>query len=163
MAEQQLNTIVGRVDASAAIHQVLSMTGDASAEIQRRLYYPYYRFSADCQIPTLGGRKAMTVDCLVDGVDGLGATTDPYSVDTLMVPTEDLLRVTVSSDDAWRAAHRIVTHQLTRRLRMLASFDTKLESHGVIYRCFWIIRVSQSIVTVDSLTGGVQPLNLRAA
>ena len=152
-----------QVDASAAVQSIHALRGDVAGVVEQKLVYPYFRFKASCKIPTMIGKQDVAVDCLVDGINGLGATADPFITGQLLVADEDHLRPDISCDEAVKIAQRTVTHQLGKKLKMIAPFDVTLEAKGMIYRSFWIVRIGDSRVMVDSVTGGMQPLRANAA
>ena len=126
------------------------------------MVYPYYRFKAGCKIPTIIGKQDVTVDCLVDGINGLGATADPFATDQLNVTDENQLKPELSNCEAVKIAHRTVTHQLGKKLKVIAPFDVTLEATGLVYRSFWIVRIGDSRIMIDSVTGGTHPLSASA-
>lgn len=164
MANQsKLSVIQQQVDAATALHKIDGLAGVKAARIERKMYYPYYRFTANCVVPTLFGKKAMVVNCLVDGVNGLGATAGAYSSATVTAPTDALLQFVVSMQEAQRTARRTISHQLGRKLRMIASFEVDVEPQSIVYKGFWIIRTHDTLVMVDSSSGCIHPLSSRAA
>lgn len=160
---QVLSVIQQQVDAVSALCRIDALAGAATAHIERKMYYPYYRFTANCVVPTLFGKKALTVNCLVDGVSGLGATAGAYVSETETVRADALLQFDVSVQEAERAARRTVAHQLGRKLRMIASFQVEIEPQSIVYKGFWIIRTQDTLVMVDSSSGCIHPLSSRAA
>ena len=164
MADEKMLTVIReQVDASAALQNIHAARGDVAGVIEQKLFYPYYRFKADCKVPTMIGKQDVAVDCLVDGINGLGATADPFITDKLMVTDENLLHPDISRDEAVKIAQRTVTHQLGKKLKMIAPFDVTLDAKGMIYRSFWIVRIGDSRIMIDSVTGGMQPLRASAA
>ena len=158
-----ISVIRQQVDAASALRSIDALAGAATASIERKMYYPYYRFTANCAVPTLFGRKTMTVNCLVDGVSGLGATAGDFSIDSTTVLADALLQLAVSAQEAERAAHRTISHQLGRKLRMIASFKMDIEPQSIVYKGFWIVRSQGTLVMVDSSSGCIHPLRSRAA
>jgi hypothetical protein len=164
MTEQRsLSVIQQQVDAASALRSIDALSGGATATIERMMYYPYYRFTANCAVPTLFGRKAMIINCLVDGVSGLGATAGDFLLEPATVAADMLLQLAVSAQDAERAAHRTISHQLGRKLRMIATFQVEIEPQSVIYKGFWIVRSKDTLIMVDSSSGCIHPLSSRAA
>ena len=164
MTDQKMLTVMReQVDASAALQSIHELRGDVTGVVEQKLVYPYFRFKASCKIPTMIGKQDVTVDCLVDGINGLGATADPFVTDQLLVTDENHLKPELSDGEAGKIAQRTVTHQLGKKLKMIAPFDVTLDMKGMIYRSFWIVRIDDSRVMVDSVTGGMQPLRASAA
>ena len=161
--EERLTVIEQELDAKLAGRCLRIMTGDDKARFERRVFYPYHSFSADCRVPTMAGDKALRIDCLVDGINALGATSDPFTCDVMTVDAEEVMSMTVVNDEAHRAAYRILMHQMSRRLKMIASFDICLAKKGIVYKAFWILRSRNVLFMVDSVTGGMHPLRSLAA
>jgi len=158
-----LKVIREQIDASAALQSVNTMRRDITAVVEHKLVYPYFQFTARCKVPTVVGKKEVTVACMVDGVNGHGATADHFSVEEIMVPDDSRLQLGISHDEATKIAQRAVTHQLGKRLKMIAPFEVALESAGLVYRSFWIVRVGDKSVMIDSVTGAMHPLAASAA
>jgi hypothetical protein len=164
MADEKMLTVIReQFDASAALESIHAVRGDVAGVVEQKLVYPYYRFKAGCKVPTIIGRQDVVVDCLVDGINGLGATADPFSTNQLSVKTENVLQPDISNREAVKIAHRTVTHQLGKKLKMIAPFDVVLEATGLIYRSFWIVRIGDSRVMVDSVTGSMHSVCASAA
>jgi hypothetical protein len=161
--ERTLAVIREQVDPGSALQRVEGVTIGVSAVVERSVLYPYIQFTAQCTVPTMIGGKGLSIDCLVDGINGLGATADPFSTDQLVLRDEVRLQPKITNDEARRAAQRTVTHQLGKRLRMIAPFDVELEPVGTIYKRFWIIRIGKGRIMVDSVTGDMHPLSANAA
>jgi len=105
----------------------------------------------------------MSVGCLVDGINGFGATADPFSTGHAFACDEIRLQPKITNDEARRIALRTVTHRLSRQLRMIAPFDVQLEAGGIIYKRFWIIKIGSGRIMTDSVTGNMHPLSASAA
>lgn len=127
------------------------------------MVYPYYCFDASCSVPTLVGRKDISLICLVDAVNGLGATADSFEFKKETVPSEQLLPTEICSDAAAEIAQRTVTHRMGRKLRMITSFDVAIVPRGVVHKRFWIVQATDARIMVDSTTGNLHPLKLRVA
>jgi hypothetical protein len=164
MVKQKTLTVIReQFDSAAALRRIEDLTQDVSASIEQKLYYPYYGFSANCTVRTMIGRKSLSIDCLVDGINGLGATADPFVTEEIAVADEMRLLSRISHDEAVRTAQRNLTHQLSKKLKMIAPFDVTLESNGTVYRGFWIVALSNGRIMIDSVTGGIHPLSASAA
>jgi len=161
--EKLLTVIREQVDSATALQNIAGMTGGVSVVVERSVLYPYIRFTAQCSVPTMIGRKAISLDCLVDGINGLGATADPFCTDPLILCDEVRLQHRITSDAAQRTAQRTVTHQLGRQFRMIALFDVQLEAAGTIYKRFWIIKIGNGRIMTDSVTGNMHTLSAHAA
>jgi hypothetical protein len=152
-----------QIDADAARQSVAGLTNGSTVSFGGSVLYPYIRFTAECSVPTLIGRKHISVECLVDGVNGLAATADPVVADERTASDELILQTEISADAAQRSAQRTVTHQLGRKFRTIAAFDVALQPAGKIYKRFWILRVGDSRIMTDSVTGNMHQLSASAA
>ena len=161
--KEQVVVIRGALNATDALCVVASLTGDLDARVEKDVLYPYHCFDADCSIPTLAGRKRLTMICLVDAVNGLGATADNFELKSESVSAASRLETEIDAESADDIAHRTVTHRLGRKLRTITTFDVALKARGIIHKRFWIVRTSDARVMVDSTSGGLHPLKLRAA
>jgi hypothetical protein len=158
-----LKVIREQIDASAALQGINSVRGDITCVVEQKLVYPYFHFTARCKVPTVVGKKEVTIACMIDGVNGHGATADHFSTDEILVPEESRLQLGISHGEATKIAQQTVTHQLGKKLKMIAPFEVALESTGLVYRSFWIVRVGDKRVMIDSVTGAMHPLAACAA
>jgi len=158
-----LKVIREQFDAFAALQGINAVRRDICAVVEQKLVYPYFQFTARCKVPTVVGKKRVTVACMVDGVNGHGATADHFSTDEIMVPEKSRLQLGISHDEAKKIAQRTVTHQFGKKLKLIAPFEVALESSGLVYRSFWIVRVGDKRVMIDSVTGAMHPLAASAA
>lgn len=159
----RISLIRPELGAADAVRVVSSIAGSQAARIERKIYYPYFWYSADCAARTLFGKKALSINCLVDGRGGLGATTDSFEVDKPTVPHEAIMGCRTGEAQARRSAQRFVTHNLGRGLKTVGHFDVALESRGLVYKAFWLVRCEGAMVMVDSVTAAVHMLGERAA
>lgn len=160
---QQVVVVRGAINSTDALCIVASLTGDVEASVEKEMIYPYYCFGANCSVPTLAGRKEVSMLCLVDAVNGLGATADNFELKKETVCGEHLLDADIEAGEAAAIAQRTVTHRLGRKLRTITSFDVSVTSRGLVHKRFWIVRTREARVMVDSTNGGLHPLKLRAA
>lgn len=163
IATREAVIVRGAINSVEALCVVASLTGDVDASVEREIAYPYFCFDADCSLPTLAGRRPLRMVCLVDAVNGLGATADGFELEKRSLQSADLMASEIDDDEAAAIAERTVSHRLGRRLRTIASFDVSLSSRGLVYKRFWIVRSGDARVMVDSTTGGLHPLKLRVA
>jgi hypothetical protein len=160
---ETISIIHESIDSGEALRIVNSVAGSNAARIERKVFYPYFWFSAACSAPTPFGSKAISAVCLVDACNGIGATSDPVIARDTSVPADALLIPKTDEGEAQRAAHRFLSHQLGRRLRTIGNFAVELEGHGLIHKAFWLIRCGGTVVMVDSLSGCLHSLGERAA
>lgn len=160
---EQVVVVRGSITSTDALCLVSSLTGDVEVQLKPDVIYPYYCFDAICSVPTLAGRKEISLICLVDAVNGLGATADNFELKTETLAASKLLSIELDTQVASEIAQRTVTHRMGKKLRMIASFDVSLVPRGMVHKRFWIVQSSDARVMVDSTTGNLHPLKLRAA
>jgi len=153
----------GSITSTDALCLVSSLTGDMEVHLEPEVIYPYYCFDAECSVPTLVGRKDISLICLVDAVNGLGATADSFELRKETASPTRCLPVELELETAVDIAQRTVTHRMGKKLRMIASFDVSIVPRGMVHKRFWIVESRDVKVMVDSTTGSLHPLKLRAA
>lgn len=161
--QEQVVVVRGSITSTDALCLVSSLTNDVEVQLRPDVVYPYYCFDANCSVPTLIGRKDVSLICLVDAVYGLGATANKFELKTESVLAASLLPPEIEIEAATDIAQRTVTHRMGRKLRMIASFDVSIVPRGMVHKRFWIVQSSDVRVMVDSTTGNLHPLKLRAA
>lgn len=161
--QKTLDVIRGRVDLTAAIETARTMAAGAPVIAERSVLYPYLAWSAHCKVPTIAGDKCMSVNCLVDGVNGFCATADSFITDPFTPSGEVCLEPVVTRDEAGHIARRTVTHRLGKKLKMIAPFGVKPVPAGTVYKRFWIVRIGVARIMIDGVTGRVHPLKACAA
>ena len=131
---------------------------DGPAEIERRIYYPYFRFGISGLLRWLFGRRTLQTRCLVDARTGRASTADSLSLERRAAIEEDRLRGVTAPDEARRLARRYATHALGRGLRVLGNLHIDVDGGELVYRPFWIVRSGSTRVLVDAVTGELHPL-----
>ena len=164
MTEDETAVVIrGAINATDALCVVATLTGDIEASAESEMIYPYYCFDAKCTVPTMTGRKEVSMICLVDAVNGLGATADSFELKTESISADQLIGIEFEAAEAESIAMRTVTHRLGRKLRTITSFEVDITPRGLVHKRFFIIRTADARVMVDSTNGGLHPLKLRAA
>lgn len=164
MSKRETITLIRESLGSAdALRIVNRIAGSRVAGIDRKIYYPYFWFSANCSVQTLFGNRPISATCLIDGCNGMGATADPITVSETSVPEDAILNARRGAKEARSVAHRFLGHCLGRRLRTIGHFNVELEARGLIYKAFWLVRCGDTLVLVDSLSGCLHTLGRRAA
>ena len=126
--DNRIVMIRGSFNATDALCVVASLTGEADAQVEKDVIFPYYCFDASCMAPAAAGRKDVSVICLVDAVNGLGATADSFELKKEPVKASRLMDLTIDDEHARRIAERTVTHRLSKSFRAIADFDVRLTS-----------------------------------
>jgi hypothetical protein len=160
---EQVVVVRGSITSTDALCLVSSLTSDVEVTLKPEVIYPYYCFDANCSVPTMAGRKEISLICLVDAVNGLGATADNFELKTETLSSAKLLPIELDTQMAIDIAQRTVTHRMGKKLRMIASFEVSIVPRGIVHKRFWIVQSSDVRVMVDSTTGNLHPLKLRAA
>lgn len=153
----EIGVMRASLDRGAARSLVAELSG-GPAEIERRVYYPYFRFGVSGLLRWLFGSRTLRTECLVDARTGRASTADSLSVDRLMVVDEERLAAVKAPDEADRLARRYATHALGRGLRVLGNLHIQLDGGELVHRPFWIVRSDSTRVLVDAVTGELHPL-----
>lgn len=163
MRKRVVNVMPCEVDAATAI-EAARRPGDAvKVGIERQVWYPYFSFDASCRVPTLVGRRAVSIPCLVDAINGVAMTCDRFQPEAVHIDGSTLLAADIASEQAAAAAERAVAHQLGKRARMIAEFRVELDRPRLVYRRFWVVRAGERLSMVDSVSGALQSLQVTAA
>lgn len=152
--------IVGGLGRGEAENVVRTAVRDASVTAERKLFYPYYAVELRYAAPTLFGRSTFRIACLVDARAGLGATTDPFELETLEPSPRDIVAPCVDEPEAEHIAKRYTGYVLRNRRRALVAPTVDVVACALVYKPFWIVTHEASgPVLVDGLTGGFYPLS----
>lgn len=154
-----IRTAVGHAEAV----DILKSASPISAEVERRLFYPFRFVSLRCSTRTLLGESAMRVACLVDARTRLCATADPFELEELAASHDEILEATLDELDSRRIAERYVAYVVRRRRKALANPKLEVLESVLVYKPFWIVGCSegnsrQFRVLVDGVTGGFHPI-----
>lgn len=161
--DNRIVMIRGSFNATDALCVIASLTGEVDAKVEKEVIYPYYCFDASCSAPAAAGRKDLSVLCLVDAVNGLGATADSFELKKEPVKASKIMDLAIDDEHARQIAERTVTHRLGKAFRAIADFDVQLNPRGLVHKRFWVVRTSETRLLVDSTTAGWLPLTLKAA
>lgn len=155
-----IRTAVSETD---AISLVAALSGSSDVQVETTQYFPYFSFAGRCTLPGLFRKRQTEVRCLIDAVNGHGATADRFDVDHEMLVDSSTIAVNLSAAEATEAAQRVVTHSLGRNLRVIARFKPEFDAAKLVYKKFWIVGNGQIRALVDSADGSMHPLRVRAA
>ena len=161
--DNRIVMIRGSFNATDALCVVASLTGEGDARVEKEVIYPYFCFDARGSAPAAAGGKQIPVLCLVDAVNGLGATADSFELKKESVKPSKIMESCIDDDHARRIAQRTVTHRLGKVFRTIADFEVELSPRGLVHKRFWVVRTSEARLLVDSTTAGWMPLKLKAA
>ena len=155
-----IRTAVSETD---AIRLVAALSGSSDVYVETTQYFPYFSFAGRCTLPGLFGKRQTDVRCLIDAVNGHGATAGRFDVDHEVLVDSSKIAVKLTAAEATAAAQRIVTHSLGRNLRVIARFEPVFDAATLVYKKFWIVGDGQIRALVDSVDGSMHPLRVRAA
>ena len=158
ITKEVIRAIKHNIDGRSAEQLIQSIAPEDEVEMIQKFYYPYYCFKANCDIPTLRGRRKIATQCLVDGRNGLGATADPFIENFEEVEIDSVIKVCSDQDKLKQSAFRYLTHSLGRRFKALTNFNVAIISQRLVYKLFWGIRFGNQFVIIDSMTGLIHPL-----
>ena len=159
----RLAVIKGEVTASDAVQIVAVLSGSSDVHVESTQHFPYYSFAGNCTLPSLFGKRRMYVRCLIDAVNGHGATADPFEVEHLDHRELNDISIKVSEEEAAASAQRVITHSLGRNLRVISRFDPVFDVPTLVYKKFWIVGDGHVRALIDSTDGNMHPLRVKAA
>jgi len=146
------------LDAEAARQRVARLQDCAGACVERRVYYPFFRYGVSARVRWLFGHERLEFDCVVDARNGRAASADELTVDDLVVGDDECMRAVTGEADARHSAQRYAAHSLGKAMRMLGNFNLSLDARGLVHRPYWIVRTGTIRVLVDAVTGDLHPL-----
>ena len=158
ITKEVIRAIKHNIDGRSAEQLIQSIAPEDEVEMIQKFYYPYYCFKANCDIPTLRGRRKIATQCLVDGRNGLGATSDPFIENFEEVEIDSVIKTCSDQGKLKQSAFRYLTHSLGRRFKALTNFNVAIISQRLVYKLFWGIRFGNQFVIIDSMTGLIHPL-----
>jgi hypothetical protein len=147
------------VDRREAEAIVAGSSGEFSARVERRVFFPYHRLHFRCSARTLFGESAVKVLCLVDARTGVASTIDPFEMTEIDAPADELIDDRIDETDAREIAERYVGYVMRTKRKALIAPKTEVVEVGVIHKPFWIVRCTNGSkpsfrVLVDGVTGG---------
>lgn len=163
MARQSIEIIAPGFDRHDALKRMTALGPEQAVSMDGAVYYPYFRFAANCKVPGLFARPQVNAQCLVDGRRGIGATAEPFATVEESVGHDEVLGALLSADAAAHAAQRFMTHAISRRTRTIASFSMDVSLHGLVFKRFWLARAGGQRFVVDSVTGQLHGIGRAAA
>lgn len=155
--------IKGAVSDADAIHLLAALSGSSDVYVETTQYFPYFSFVGRCTVPSLFGKRQANVCCLIDAVNGHGATADRFDVDYEDRVDSNDIAIEITTSEATVAAQRVITHSLGRNLRVIARFNPDFDAATLVYKKFWIVGDGQIRALVDSTDGSMHPLRVQAA
>jgi hypothetical protein len=128
-----------------------------------KLHYPYHWFLLRYSAKTMFGESALTVSCLIDGRTSVGATTDPFKVEQLIVAEDEIVDPRVDATEACRLAVRYTSYVVRNKRKALVTPRVDILDRAVVHKPFWIVRCTNGAkpdfrVMVDGITGGLHVL-----
>ena len=136
---------------------------DSRRLIERKLYYPYFWFLLRYSTKAILGTPSLRVSCLIDSRTRLGATTDPFELDSLLVADEDVMPGLLLEGEAFRLAKRYAGHVVKSKRKALLAENCDVLLRLPVYKPFWVIEASEENSVpgiVDATNGGFHPLNV---
>ncbi len=134
------------------------LPGEAASAIERRVYYPYFRYVVHGALRWLFGERPIRVDCLIDARTGRAATGDAVVIESVTADAKECLPVRQCAVAGRRQAERYTLHSLGRAYRILARFGLRADGGEVVHRPYWIVRAAGHRLLVDGITGELHPM-----
>lgn len=154
-----IRTGIGPARAAA----LLESAGSVSADVERKLFYPYRWFLLRSSARTLLGESALRMSCLVDARTRLCATADPFELEELRAPRDDVLDAKLAELEGRRIAERYAAHVVRGKRKALVRSELELLEAKLVYKPFWVVRCTargdrEFRTLVDAVTGGFCPI-----
>jgi len=154
---------ISPVQAESNIRRVCE---DFVPQVQKKLYYPYFWAEFEYSVNVLiKGRKQFNANCVVDLINRVAAVTDSFESESILVPTEFVLRHQANTEEAIQLAKSSLVQQVMLKMKSLLYPDIKIMQHSVVYKPFWILKCESTNgeghirVLLDAVTGGYEILN----
>ena len=133
---------------------------DQTYNMVSKSYYPYYLFQANYQVPILFLQKQLSVNCMIDALNGQAATTDSFQVFETEVTHEDVLANCINKKQAKKYGKRYIINHLGRSLKCIANFDVNMCFKNIVYKSFWVFEGNGCSLMIDSVTGSCKVINI---
>ena len=133
---------------------------DQAYNMVSKSYYPYYLFQANYQVPILFLQKQLSVNCMIDALNGQAATTDGFQVFETEVTHEDVLANCINKKQAKKYGKRYIINHLGRSLKCIANFDVSICFKNIVYKSFWVFEGDECSLVIDSVTGSCKAINI---
>ena len=154
---RRMQTSLAEADILARVAAALPAHSTPPA-IERRVYYPYFRYVVRGALRWLFGKRAIRVDCLIDARTGRAATADEFDIESVPADSAERLPARHSAGESRKSAERYTRHSLGRACRVLASFHLRADQGELVHRPYWIVRAAGHRLLVDGVTGELHPL-----
>ena len=123
-------------------------------------YYPYFLFQANYKVPILLLQRQLSVNCMIDALNGQAATTDNFHVFETEVAHEDVLANSIDKKQAKKYGKRYIINHLGRSLKCIANFDVSVCFKNIVYKSFWVFEGDECSLVIDSVTGSCKAINI---
>ena len=133
---------------------------DQTYNMVSKSYYPYFLFQADYKVPILFLQKQLSVNCMIDALNGQAATTDNFQVFETEVAHDDVLANCINKKQAKKYGERYIMNHLGRSLKCIANFDVSMCFKNIVYKSFWVFEGDGCSLMIDSVTGSCKVINI---
>ena len=133
---------------------------DQAYNMVSKSFYPYYLFQANYQVPILFLQKQLSVNCMIDALNGQAATTDGFQVFETEVAHEDVLVNRINKNQAKKYGKRFIINHLGRSLKCIANFDVSMCFKNTVYKSFWVFEMNGCSLIIDSVNGSCKVINI---
>jgi len=133
---------------------------DLTYKTVSKSYYPYFFFQANYQVPILFLQKQLSVNCMIDALNGQAATTDGFQVFETEVAHEDVLVSRINENQAKKYGKRYMINHLGQSLKCIANFDVSMCFKNTVYKSFWVFEMNGCSLIIDSVNGSCKVINI---
>jgi hypothetical protein len=161
--KQTITAVKQHISSQQAALLVQSAAGDFVAQVQKKIYYPYFWFYFRCSVKILKWEHPMRVSCLVDRINKEAATSSLFEREEVEVEEENILEEELARDEAYKMAETYVVHASIHKMRSILFPKQELMEEAAVYKPFWLVKCSHPRkghfrVIVDAGTGKLQVL-----
>jgi len=164
--KQTITAVKQHISSQQAALLVQSAAGDFVAQVQKKIYYPYFWFYFRCSVKILKWEHPMRVSCLVDRINKEAATSSLFEREEVEADTENILEGELSREEAYKMAETYVVHASIHKMRSILYPKQQLVEEAAVYKPFWLVKCSHPRKTsfrviVDGGTGKLQILKIQ--
>jgi hypothetical protein len=161
--KQKITAVKQYISSQQAAMLVQSGAGDFVAQVQTKIYYPYFWFYFRCSVKILKWEHPMRVSCLVDRINKEASTSSLFEREEVEVDTENILESSLEREEAYKMAQTYVVHASIHKMRSILFPKQQLMEEAAVYKPFWLVKCSHPRkghfrVIVDGGTGKLQIL-----
>jgi hypothetical protein len=161
--KQTITAVKQYISSEQAAMLVQSGAGDFVAQVQKKIYYPYFWFYFRCSVKILIWEHPMRVSCMVDRINKEASTSSLFEREEVEAEEENILEGSLTREEAYKLAQTYVVHASIHKMRSILFPTQELMEEAAVYKPFWLVKCSHPRkgsfrAIVDGGTGKLQTL-----